>query len=259
MLRELLTIQILGQEVTLYYFGMFMIFSVFVGIVFLYLELRLRKLKRTRLFYNFFWILLFGILGGRLTFVISHFSYYFKNPAEAFLYWYGGFYLEGSLVFALAYIFFWLYRKKRKEFFSWLDSIFLSFLAGNIVAKLGKTVLEINQSLPSDFSITKIFLVSKFTVLGRPVLLQEVLLSFCILVVLKVMFHFYHDKLFNGVYFFFGICLFEITRFVLAFAINEDVIFSAIDLDFNRVHLLSFLILTLSLFGLLIKYREENK
>lgn len=86
-----------------YYSLMFFcaILSAFLICVFL-----IKKCQNEKITLNFFYdlfpiVVLFGILGARLCYVLSSLSYYSKNPFEIFAIWHGGISIQGGILFGV--------------------------------------------------------------------------------------------------------------------------------------------------------------
>ncbi len=66
------------------------------------------------------WTGLAGIAGGRLVYIIQHFSYFISHPEESFKLWQGGLVFHGGVLGSLIYVYVFS-RRKKKDFFSVLD------------------------------------------------------------------------------------------------------------------------------------------
>lgn len=78
--------------------------------------LREDSTRRPRLFDTLLIASLAAILGGRIIFVLSHWSYYAETPGDIWLVWRGGLSYHGALIFGLALI--WLWTRWRKILFA---------------------------------------------------------------------------------------------------------------------------------------------
>jgi phosphatidylglycerol:prolipoprotein diacylglycerol transferase len=117
MTGELFSFELWGRTFTIYFYGVFLLLAVVVGILILYRELSRRELETKRILDNIFWILLFGIVGARLGYVLLHLDFYARNPSEIFLIWQGGLNFTGGLIFGFVTAFVWLYLKNRRELY----------------------------------------------------------------------------------------------------------------------------------------------
>lgn len=63
-----------------------------------------------------FWVILAGVIGARLYYVLFNFSYYSAHPAEILQIWNGGLAIHGALLFGAAAYFFYCVRHKLSLF-----------------------------------------------------------------------------------------------------------------------------------------------
>ncbi|MBF0569542.1 MAG: prolipoprotein diacylglyceryl transferase [Candidatus Omnitrophica bacterium] len=59
-----------------------------------------------------FWVVLFGIIGARLFFILLNLDYFAANPLESVMFWKGGLAWQGSMVLGLAATFVYIKAKK---------------------------------------------------------------------------------------------------------------------------------------------------
>lgn len=79
-------------------------------------EARRRGLSKEPIDDMAFWVILAGVLGARLYYVLFNFSYYAENPAEILQIWKGGLAIHGALLFGAAAYFFYCARHKLSAF-----------------------------------------------------------------------------------------------------------------------------------------------
>ncbi|MBU1167244.1 prolipoprotein diacylglyceryl transferase [Patescibacteria group bacterium] len=244
MLKEIITFSLFGQQVTLYYYGFFLLLAVLAGVLILYRELKKRQLETKRILDNILWILLCGVLGGRLAYVLFHCGYYLDNLSEIYQYWYGGFYFGGAFLGAFIYVFAWLYLKKRQELLSWLDASIEAIFVSYAVASLGSYIAGVQSGKMFAESLSK-----------HPFELYQAI-AYVTLFFLATASYRYVKNLQPGDIFFAGMILSGITQFVLAFALDDSLIFRIGSLIFNPVHILALLVLTVGVIGLIMKRRN---
>lgn len=89
---------------------------IFIGIVFAYIIIKMetKKYGYDKEFINnlIFWVILFGIIGARLYYVLFNLDYYSANPSEIYKIWNGGLAIHGGIILAIMFIF--IYSKKYK-------------------------------------------------------------------------------------------------------------------------------------------------
>lgn len=122
-----LKIQMWGLMVALAF-----IFALFLGLS----EAKKKKISQDHVLNLAFYLLLGGILGGRLSFVLVHLDFYLKNFWEIFEIWQGGMIFYGGAL--LAFLFGFLYIKKhRLNFWQMADLTALSLALGLFVGRIG--------------------------------------------------------------------------------------------------------------------------
>lgn len=108
------------------------LFALFLGLV----EAQRKKIKQNHILNLTFYLLLGGILGGRLSFVIVHLDFYSKNFWEIFKIWEGGMIFYGGAL--LAFFFGFLYvRKHRLSFWQIADLVAPSLALGIFIGRIG--------------------------------------------------------------------------------------------------------------------------
>ncbi len=70
------------------------------------------QIKQEFLFNLMFWVIILGILGARIYYVIFNFDYYKANPSEIYKIWHGGLAIHGAMIAGLATILFYCNRYK---------------------------------------------------------------------------------------------------------------------------------------------------
>jgi len=83
-----------------------------------------------------FYILIAGLLGSRLFYVVAHWEDFRNNPVEIVMFWRGGLVFYGGLIFAFA-VGTWYVKKKRLDFSRVADLIAPSIAIGQTMGRLG--------------------------------------------------------------------------------------------------------------------------
>ena len=83
-----------------------------------------------------FYLLLSGLIGARIVFILTKFSDYMKNPMEIVMFWRGGLVFYGGFIGAALFMIYYCYRHKI-NFFKFAD-IYVPYLAlGHVFGRLG--------------------------------------------------------------------------------------------------------------------------
>lgn len=97
---------------TLHTYGLFMALSFIAGLLILMKLAPVYDITRAQVMDMGFIIVLWGIVGSRIFYVIMNISYYWSRPLEIFKIWQGGVVFSGSLIAAI-FALFWFSRKQK--------------------------------------------------------------------------------------------------------------------------------------------------
>ncbi len=132
MFREIIQL----GPIHIYTYG-FMQFLAFIAGIFLSVK-RAKKyeIDKNVIFDLAFWILIGGIAGGRIWYIIEHFSFYQNNLASIFYVWEGGLVISCGLL--LGFITGFVYIKKNKlSFLELADIVSPAILLGIAIGRIG--------------------------------------------------------------------------------------------------------------------------
>ncbi|MCC6315223.1 MAG: prolipoprotein diacylglyceryl transferase [Thermomicrobiales bacterium] len=82
------------------------------------------------------WLVVGGVIGARLTYVLVRFDYFAQHPAEAFNVRLGGLAIHGALI-AGALIFIWFCRRRNQPFWVWSDLVVAGVALGQAIGRWG--------------------------------------------------------------------------------------------------------------------------
>ena len=83
-----------------------------------------------------FWLLLAGMVGSRVLFIIVNWDDYSRDPISVFYFWKGGLVFYGGFLGATA-VAFWYMRKHGMEFLPYADALAPSVSIGHAIGRLG--------------------------------------------------------------------------------------------------------------------------
>lgn len=170
----------------------------------LYLSYRLWKFvgyKTSDLTDFFFNVLLVGIIGARLWYVIMKWKYYLPNPMEIFFVWEGGLAIQGGLIAGVIYGYFY-YKRRGYDFLNVADIILPNVLIAQAFGRWGnffnqeaygsETSHEFLKSLfIPDFIVDKMFINGAY---HHPTFLYESLYCILIFFAIKIIVRFVRLK-----------------------------------------------------------------
>ena len=122
----------------IYYYGIIMAFAIFCGLLTI---LGIRKyffpdILKDRIFDISFILIICGILGARLYYVLLDYKYFLKFPYEIPAVWHGGISIQGAI--AAGIIAGIIYVKKHKiNFFRYADLFIFGLVTGQIIGRWG--------------------------------------------------------------------------------------------------------------------------
>ncbi len=126
---------IFGLEVR--YYGLFYLLGFVIAYFFMKFLAKERKLdlKKEEILDFLFYILIGGIIGARIGYVLSHLSSYVENPLSALYIWQGGLAFHGGLIGALIVALFFC-KKKKISFYKLADITVIPFSLGIVLVRL---------------------------------------------------------------------------------------------------------------------------
>lgn len=101
---------------TIHWYGVIIGVGILLCYGYVLLELKRRRMDPKPVDDMAFWLILSGVLGARLYYVIFNASYFWEHPAEILQIWKGGLAIHGALLGGAAAYFFFCFRHK----LSWL-------------------------------------------------------------------------------------------------------------------------------------------
>lgn len=242
----LFSFELFSKTITIYSYGFFLLMAIVAGILLFYLLLKKRKILTSRIFDNILWTILCGLVGARFFYVLFHLKFYLGNWREAYMFWQGGLDFFGAVIAGLAVLIIWLYLKKRKELWSYLDCSVIAIMLSAIIGKIGSFLMGSDLGRPASFFGAVKFPLDNIS--RHPVQIYEAIICFFIFLVLFLLFE--KIRYAPGFIFFIGLILFGFFRFIVEFFRVPDIILFRSIWDFTLVHLLSLITLIIGVVGI---------
>ncbi len=122
--------------VQIYWYSIFIFLGVLVGSLFVYTEVKKRKIDENFLINLIFNAVLFGIIGARLYYVAFNMDYYMQHPIEIFEIWNGGLAIHGGLIagFLVTVL---CCKKEKQNLLEMLDIIVVGLIIGQAIGRWG--------------------------------------------------------------------------------------------------------------------------
>ncbi len=143
----MITIRLFGYEYPIYWYGLIVMTGVLVGSMIVERSLKRRGEDSEKFWDALIWVVLFGILGARLWYIVNATlggnRIYIENPAEIINLRQGGLHIFGGFLFG-AIILLWFIRRNNLDPWLYLDMAGPGLLIGQAIGRLGNFI---NQEL----------------------------------------------------------------------------------------------------------------
>lgn len=90
----------------IYYYGLLIALAILIGVSLSVKIAGFYGIKKDIIIDSAFWLVIFGILGGRIYHVLLELPYYLANPLEIFMIWHGGLAIHGGIIAGIITIYF---------------------------------------------------------------------------------------------------------------------------------------------------------
>jgi phosphatidylglycerol:prolipoprotein diacylglycerol transferase len=134
------------------YYGLMYVIGIVVGIILMRREVARKNLNLSKddIISYAFWVVIGGLLGGRIYYVIFQWrQYYAGNPLEVFAIWHGGLAIHGGIIGGA--LFTWLYsRVKKVSFLDLLDITAPALALGQVFGRFGNFMNGDAHGLPTN-------------------------------------------------------------------------------------------------------------
>lgn len=141
------TIRLFGYEYPIYWYGLIVMTGVLVGSMIVERSLKRRGEDSEKFWDALIWVVLFGILGARLWYIVNATlggnRIYIENPAELINLRQGGLHIFGGFLFG-SIVLLWYIRKNKLDPWLYLDMAGPGLLIGQAIGRLGNFI---NQEL----------------------------------------------------------------------------------------------------------------
>lgn len=249
--RILLTFTVFNRPITLYSYGLLISLALILGIFVFYKLAEKKGLNTSKIFDKLIWIILAGLIGARIGYVIAHFRYYVEYPLDILKIWQGGLVFHGGFLGGFLVMMIWLFKKERKNLWKWFDAAIPALVLANSIGKIGCFLNGCcygrETSLPWAV---------KIPVLGdnlprHPTQIYESLAYFLIFVILILI---NRKRIrFDGFVFFFGLILHSLARFGLEYYRQWTVTVRIFNITFSDAQIVCSIIIICAILGLVWK------
>ena len=118
------------------WYSVFILLAMLMGSFIFYQEIKKKDLPKDDMENIIFYVLLFGILGARVYYVLFNLDYYLQNPIEIIEIWHGGLAIHGGIIAGLITLL--VYCKKKKiNTILLIDTIVMGLLLAQAIGRWG--------------------------------------------------------------------------------------------------------------------------
>jgi phosphatidylglycerol---prolipoprotein diacylglyceryl transferase len=165
------------------------------------------------------YIVIAGLIGGRLMYVLLNWQFYFKNPLSIFQIWEGGLVFYGGLIASLLVFWFYVYQNSYFKYWEFLDIFAPAIALGHFLGRLGcffaGCCYGLPTTLPWGIKFTDSQCLAPQNIYLHPIQIYEALLNILLFFALDWFNKFKHPKgqTFAAYLFFYGIIRFHLEFF----------------------------------------------
>lgn len=206
------------------------------------------------------WLIIFGIIGARIYYVLLSLDFYLQNPLLILMVWTGGLSIHGAFIAGVLFGAFYL-KNRGLKFFPYADIFALVLPLGQAIGRWGNFFNSEAFGVPASLNWPLALYVKEgFRPLGfqnvelfHPVFLYESVLDFLIFIILCFLAKKTANK-FDGLIFFSYILFYSLIRFALEF-LRLDTVYYLMNMPFPAV--VSVLGVAIGLFGIIFRIKAR--
>lgn len=209
----------------IYYYGVLIVIGILLGIIISVKLASYYNISKETVIDSAFYLIIFGLLGGRLYHIFLELPYYIENPLNIFKIWQGGLAIHGGIIAGIIATYY--FAKKNRLSPILLASIYAPALAlAQAVGRWGnyfnQELYGVPTDLPWGIPIQYAHRISSFTDFEffHPTFLYESIGNFVIFLILILAHYFFLSKKktdFNYIIALLYLVLYSVLRFVLEF------------------------------------------
>ena len=248
-------------SIDIHYYGIIMSFSILFA---LFIILLIRKkffkdISVDSIFDISLLLIISGIIGARIYYVLFDYKYFLNHPTEIFAIWNGGISIHGAILGGV--IVFYIYaRKKHYDFLKYADLFVTGTIFAQAIGRWGNffnsEAFGLPCSLPWKLYIPYPLRPVEYRSFEyfHPAFLYESILNFIIFLVLLLILYKYPERK-NGILFFTYILLYSFVR-ICTETIRIDSVFNVS--IFHIAHIISIILILFSCIGIYLTLKKKT-
>jgi len=127
--------------ISIYWYSIMILLGILVAVTLAFIEVKKQCINKDFYTNLIFWVLVYGIIGARLYYVLFNLEYYLANPTEIIKIWHGGLAIHGGIIAGIIVIL--IYTKKYNV--NSLKIMDISVIGGIIAQAIGRWGNFFNQ------------------------------------------------------------------------------------------------------------------
>lgn len=205
--------------ITIYSYGLMLAFGIILAALFAERHAAGAGIAKERIADLVFWVVICGLIGARVFYVLINLDSYLKEPLEIFKIYKGGLVFHGGFIFGFSAA--WVFIKKNKlPFLKTLDIVSIYVPLAHGFGRIGCFLNGCCYGKPTSF-----FLKTVFPNLIMPVHPTQLYSAFLLFLIFGILFFLEKRKTFAGQVFFSYLMLSGLARFFIEFLRADTQIF----------------------------------
>ena len=123
-------------NISIYWYSIMILIGVCIAYLIANFEVKKQKINKDFFTNLVFYVVLFGILGARIYYVIFNFDYYLSEPSEIIKIWHGGLAIHGGIIAGTVVTFFYC-KKHNVNMLKMLDIMVVGFIIAQAIGRWG--------------------------------------------------------------------------------------------------------------------------
>ncbi len=135
--------------IKVYWYGVFIVLGIIAGLL---VTLKLAKkvgIVADEVYNLGFYLIIFGLLGGRIYSIFLDLPFYLQNPFEIIAVWHGGLAIHGAIIGGAITLIIYC-RRKHQSFWQWADLLAVALPLGQAIGRFGNYFNQEVFGKPTD-------------------------------------------------------------------------------------------------------------
>lgn len=137
--------------ITIYWYGFFIALAILAGLLVSLQIAKWYKIEKNVIFDLFFYLIIGGLIGTRVFYILYNPIYFWQHPLDIFKIWQGGLAIHGGLLFGLL-ILIWFCKKRKVDFWKLTSVIVPGIVLGQAIGRWGNYFNQELFGLPTDLA-----------------------------------------------------------------------------------------------------------